>query len=133
LTFDDPVSSLDHYNRERIARRLVEESRIRQVIIFTHDSVFVRNLMETATERTLPLTAGRLDWKDSRPGYFFEDIPWDMSQVSTRFDSLEKRLGEIKRKRSPQTSQEDKERIEAWYGYCSLPIYFPIHSRSFFV
>ncbi len=39
LIFDDPVSSLDQHNRKRIARRLVEEAVIRQVIVFTHDSI----------------------------------------------------------------------------------------------
>jgi len=34
---DDPVASLDQARREYVARRLVGESRDRQVIVFTHD------------------------------------------------------------------------------------------------
>ncbi len=41
IVFDDPVSSLDHVWRERIANRLVKESSTRQVIVFTHDIVFL--------------------------------------------------------------------------------------------
>jgi recombinational DNA repair ATPase RecF len=40
IVLDDPVSSLDHNYRERVARRLVEAARQRQVIVFTHDIVF---------------------------------------------------------------------------------------------
>lgn len=47
LIFDDPVSSLDHRFRERVATRLVEESLTRQVVVFSHDYAFVR-LLEQA-------------------------------------------------------------------------------------
>src|SRR5690606_3999306 len=35
LVFDDPVTSLDHKWRKRVATRLVEEGHKRQIIIFT--------------------------------------------------------------------------------------------------
>src|SRR5690606_15490404 len=41
IIFDDPVSSLDHLHREAIAKRLAEEGRTRQVIVFTHDLPFL--------------------------------------------------------------------------------------------
>jgi energy-coupling factor transporter ATP-binding protein EcfA2 len=44
LVFDDPVSSLDHEHRGKIAARLVKESKTRQVIVFTHDTVFLSDL-----------------------------------------------------------------------------------------
>lgn len=40
IIFDDPVNSMDHLRKEQIARRLVEESKTRQVIVFTHDVIF---------------------------------------------------------------------------------------------
>lgn len=36
IVFDDPMSSLDHVYRVRVARRLVEEAQHRQVVVFTH-------------------------------------------------------------------------------------------------
>ena len=48
IVFDDPVSSLDHLRRERVARRLAEEAQSRQVIVFTHDIYFVCVLIEAA-------------------------------------------------------------------------------------
>lgn len=41
IIFDDPMNSLDHDWQSRVAIRLVEEARHRQVIIFTHSSAFV--------------------------------------------------------------------------------------------
>ncbi|WP_211293045.1 AAA family ATPase, partial [Xanthomonas cucurbitae] len=40
IVFDDPVSSLDHRRRERVAKRLAIEAAQRQVIVFTHDIYF---------------------------------------------------------------------------------------------
>ena len=50
LVFDDPVSSLDHRWRGQVAKRLVEEAENRQVIVFTHDLVFVNDLNDHATK-----------------------------------------------------------------------------------
>lgn len=44
VIFDDPVTSLDHTRRAIIARRLAELSKDRQVIIFSHDLLFVNFL-----------------------------------------------------------------------------------------
>ena len=48
LIFDDPVNSLDHERKLYIASRLVEESKRRQVIIFTHDVSFLFDLVNEA-------------------------------------------------------------------------------------
>ena len=48
LVIDDPVSSLDHAIRRRLAERLAEEAAKRQVIVFTHDPVFAFLLQEAA-------------------------------------------------------------------------------------
>lgn len=45
IVFDDPVTSLDEKRKSEIARRLVNESSKKQVIIFTHDLVFVSSLI----------------------------------------------------------------------------------------
>ena len=41
IVLDDPVTSQDHERKERIARRLVSEAKDQQVVIFTHDLVFL--------------------------------------------------------------------------------------------
>jgi energy-coupling factor transporter ATP-binding protein EcfA2 len=52
LVIDDPVSSLDHRIRERLAIRLADEASRRQVIVFTHDAVFMFLLEEAARAKT---------------------------------------------------------------------------------
>ena len=48
ILFDDPVSSLDHNWRHNVAKRLADEARMRQVVVFTHDLVFWHALSEEA-------------------------------------------------------------------------------------
>lgn len=48
IVFDDPVSSLDHRRRERVAKRLATEAAYRQVVVFTHDIYFLCLLVEEA-------------------------------------------------------------------------------------
>lgn len=44
LIFDDPVNSLDHNRKHLFAERLVAEARRRQIVVFTHDLMFVHFL-----------------------------------------------------------------------------------------
>jgi len=46
VVFDDPVTSFDHIRRKAIAKRLWKKSQQRQVIIFTHDILFLSYLKE---------------------------------------------------------------------------------------
>lgn len=48
LVIDDPVSSLDHEIRNRLARRLTAEAAKRQIVVFTHDPVLMFLLHENA-------------------------------------------------------------------------------------
>jgi energy-coupling factor transporter ATP-binding protein EcfA2 len=50
IIFDDPVNSMDHLRKEKIAKRLVSEASKRQVIIFTHDVIFTHHLAEEAVK-----------------------------------------------------------------------------------
>ena len=55
IVIDDPVSSLDHVYRERVAARLVEEAKGRQVVVFTHDIVLLLALERGCAEQAVPL------------------------------------------------------------------------------
>lgn len=60
IVFDDPVSSLDHVHRDKVAERLANESLSRQVIVFTHDIAFLILVEEacraTQTRETIPIS-----------------------------------------------------------------------------
>ncbi len=64
IVFDDPVTSMDHMRKEVIAKRLVEEAKIRQVLIFTHDIVFTQYLTSAAIEANVNFWGRTI----SRPG-----------------------------------------------------------------
>jgi len=49
IVLDDPVTSQDHQRKDHIARRIVREATVRQVIVFTHDLVFL-TMLAAATE-----------------------------------------------------------------------------------
>ena len=51
IIFDDPVSSLDWDRKSRIAERLAEEAKQRQVIIFTHDFSFALQLEKFSKDK----------------------------------------------------------------------------------
>lgn len=69
IVFDDPVTSMDHRRKELIAVRLAEEVRSRQVIVFTHDLVFLSKLLEAAERISVDATCHTVDWHQSRPGH----------------------------------------------------------------
>src|SRR5208282_968117 len=55
IVLDDPVTSQDHQRKERVARRLVGEAKIRQVIVFTHDLVFLTLIAGAAADEAVEM------------------------------------------------------------------------------
>lgn len=56
IILDDPVNSLDHRRKRIIAERFIEESLKRQVIIFTHDLMFVSYLKIASEQKNINLS-----------------------------------------------------------------------------
>jgi len=95
--FDDPVSSLDHLRRQRVAKRLAEEANTRQVIVFTHDSVFLAELLEAIQETKLPSLFQHLTYTPADAGIVNEGLPWHHTGYRSRLDALEKLAREFAR------------------------------------
>ncbi|MGI4748347.1 MAG: AAA family ATPase [Janthinobacterium lividum] len=77
IILDDPVTSQDHFRKSHVARRLVEESQYRQVIIFTHDLVFLTMLAAEAAEQSAQMLSHWIE-RDSegQPGQIaLDDSP----------------------------------------------------------
>ncbi len=78
IFFDDPVNSLDEDRKNTIAQRLVIDAKNRQVIIFTHDLVFLSNILNSCEDNSINYRchwiekfdneAGKI-WKDNVPSY----------------------------------------------------------------
>ncbi len=95
LVLDDPVTSLDHMRRDRVAARLVEFARDRQVIVFTHDIAFVADLRRYADEKAVTFTSGQSNAALSmmRPACV-EVHPWN---ARARLDWLGQDLARLRR------------------------------------
>lgn len=97
IILDDPVSSLDHRFRARIAIRLVSESKKRQVIIFTHNIAFLLALQEKAGELDgVYFTAQTVIQHNETAGILNEGLPWHAMPVKARLKYLRTLRDEIK-------------------------------------
>lgn len=69
IVLDDPVTSQDHGRKAAIARRLVTAALERQVIVFTHDLVFLNQLYQQAETAGCKVVYHWIDRRDGRPGH----------------------------------------------------------------
>jgi hypothetical protein len=90
IVFDDPVSSLDHKRRGNVAIRLASESLQRQVIVFTHDIVFLHQLQTECSARGVSPGLRFLERIGQHAGAIQEGLPWDHKSYKERIDCLEK-------------------------------------------
>jgi energy-coupling factor transporter ATP-binding protein EcfA2 len=90
IVFDDPVSSLDHWRRQKIAKRLVQEAARRQVIVLTHDTSFLGQLCDEIELNNVPHLIQFLEWNGNNPGFVSEGLPWEHQGCMERIDALEK-------------------------------------------
>jgi hypothetical protein len=88
ILFDDPVSSLDHHWRELVAQRLVEEAKTRQVIVYTHDIVFLLALDAAAQKQKVNCAHQHLRREHAGAGVASPDLPWVAMGVSKRIGWL---------------------------------------------
>ncbi|MBO2604353.1 AAA family ATPase [Shewanella algae] len=89
IILDDPVSSLDHWRRRNVARRLVEEAKNRQVVVFTHDTSFLGQLSDEIEAAGIPNSTFFLEWRGGAPGCVNDGLPWDHQGYKARINALE--------------------------------------------
>ncbi|MDH5666475.1 MAG: AAA family ATPase [Nitrospira sp.] len=88
IVFDDPVSSLDYRWREGVARRLVQEAKSRQVIVFTHDVVFLLLLKQFAEEQGVAQLDQHVRQLSKGAGVCAEELPWVAMPVKKKVRHL---------------------------------------------
>ncbi len=101
IVFDDPVSSLDHRWRQKVAERLVAESKTRQVVVFTHDIPFLMMLHEVAVGEGAEIFEQNLQRRGSSTGVCFDGPPWYGMRSTARIGvlkGLKQNAGVIRRK-----------------------------------
>jgi energy-coupling factor transporter ATP-binding protein EcfA2 len=90
LVFDDPITSLDHKWRKKVAERLVKEAAVRQIVVLTHDLVFLNDLRTLAERAGTPLATVSLARGPGGAGVVTRGLPWQGKTVFDRVDTLEK-------------------------------------------
>ncbi len=103
IVFDDPVSSLDHKYRYRVAKRLAEEAKNRQVIVFTHDIVFFHQLLTASedlakNEKKYDYKISHLDRSTEYVGYVHKDLPLVHRKYQACMKELKKQFLEVENK-----------------------------------
>lgn len=97
VIFDDPVSSLDHIRRERVARRLAQEATKRQVIVFTHDLYFLNLLIDEAEKAGVPVEKQSLTRRSEGYGVADPDLPFEGMNTKARVGYLRNKQQQIKK------------------------------------
>lgn len=118
LVFDDPVSSLDHRWRKKVAQRLAQEAADRQIIIFTHDLVFVNDLKDMAETSSVPVKLMTVSRGPTGTGIVTPGLPWRGTSVKDRVDKLEKEVREAKQ--DYDNNDEESYRNRAFQIYNGL-------------
>ena len=96
IVFDDPMSSLDHIYRERVAKRLVEEARHRQVVIVTHDLGFLFEVKREAEADDVAVHYQHVKRRMKTPGHVTDDLPLKAKEAPALVNALRTELKDIK-------------------------------------
>lgn len=116
IVFDDPVSSLDHRRRERVAKRLALEATNRQVIIFTHDIYFLCLLVEEAKLVGVPISTQSLIRGKEGFGIADPDLPFEGKNTSKRVGALKAQHQFIAKLHTDGDEQEHrKQTVDAYF------------------
>ncbi|WP_281964745.1 AAA family ATPase [Serinicoccus marinus] len=119
VVLDDPVSSLDAGRRSRVAGRLVELAKDRQVIVFTHEATFVTALNKAARDQGVDITERAIIRQGDRPGKTMDKHPWSIKDTAARIDHLAAELARLQRERDQLDSDDYTKRAQEWGGWLS--------------
>lgn len=120
LVLDDPITSLDHGRREKVAERIAALAVNRQVIVFTHDLTFLGDLIRAAGEEGVAL-AERSITKSNQgvPGTVLETHPWKAKDAKKRIGDLREELAKLRKEKTSLSSEEYDNRVQFWAGRLS--------------
>lgn len=117
IIFDDPVTSLDHQRRDLIAKRLVEEAKNRQVIVFTHDIALLLQLQHYAEQIDgLSVSVTSMRKQGDKVGVIHPTLPWVAQKITARIGYLKNALVKLEKVEREQTEDEYIREAKSWYG-----------------
>lgn len=83
IVFDDPVTSLDHERKDKIAQRLAVVAGERQVVVLTHDIVFMSQLAKHAERNQIPVVAHWMKQVNGIPGCVEDNTSPKLSSLAS--------------------------------------------------
>jgi len=116
IILDDPVSSLDHRVRDAIVKRLVAESKTRQVIIFTHDLACYRELVAAAEHQKAQIEFQNVEALANTAGILTSIPPLPALKVGQRVTRLEGILKKAKDAESASDPIVYRDAVREFYG-----------------
>lgn len=116
IVLDDPVTSLDHIRRSRVAQRLVDLAKDRQVVVFTHEVTFVGDLVKHAGEAHVAIAERWIQRQGDQAGICADKHPWKAKDVASRLHDLQAQLDRIGRDRSSLDQETYEDRCRLWGG-----------------
>ena len=117
IVFDDPVSSLDYRWREAVAQRLVIEAKTRQVIVFTHDIVFLLILKQFSKEQDIEQLDQHVRQLSIGAGVCDEELPWVALPVKKKIGYLKKEWQDADKlyRDGHQSTYEKEAKVYLWF------------------
>jgi len=106
IIFDDPVNSLDEKRKSIIAERIIKESSKKQVIIFTHDLVFVSMLIPICEENKNPFVCHWVEKRNNISGYVFLNNSPSYEKEYRNAEIPKKHYTEAKKDECPPAQRE---------------------------
>jgi len=120
VVFDDPMSSLDHQRRSNAAARIVELAQDRQVIVFTHDLIFLAELVGRASNSGVAVLEQTIQRNNSKqPGMILSEFPWKAKNVKQRIGDLREYLARIRKQQGAISVDEYETMASDWAGRLS--------------
>lgn len=120
VIFDDPMSSLDHQRRSNAAARIVELAQDRQVIVFTHDLIFLAELVGRASNSGVAVLEQTIRRNNSKqPGMILSEFPWKAKNVKQRVGDLREYLARIRKQQGAISVDEYETMTSDWAGRLS--------------
>jgi energy-coupling factor transporter ATP-binding protein EcfA2 len=117
IVFDDPSTSLDHLHRRKMAEHLVDLCKIRPVVIFTHDAVFLTTLLGEIAEQQANAKIQTVQWDGGSPGALIDGLTWESKPYSDQIKDLKNNAARMMATHNPYPNNDEKKAIRDAYAH----------------
>ncbi|WP_421560310.1 AAA family ATPase [Pseudomonas sivasensis] len=115
VIFDDPSTSLDHRYRRKMAERLASLAIERQVIVLTHDAVFLTELNTAQRKAGVEASYKSVRW-DNAPGQIVDGLTWETMNCKMRLEDIARTAKEIQEAMGTYMNDDCAQAVTRAYG-----------------